>query len=276
MTDSPNYTIAAVDRALLVLEALADRPGQGVTALATTLGLTKTIVFRLLHTLEQRGFVVRDPDQATYSLGYRMAVLGDRAQHQDILLSAARPVMERLREETSENINLMTREGQRSLVLATLSGRHAIRIFAQAGRYGPLHAGGGSLVMLANAPHAVRNAIVSKPLKRYTPATITDGATLWGLIERIRAQGHHVSADDLDEGAFSIAAPIRNATGEVVAAISVAGAVARLDAARKAQYLSLVLEAADEISRKLGVGATLGDAAAPAGTASSMADDAAP
>lgn len=257
MPEENDYTIAAVDRALLTLEALAEQPRQGVTQLAKRLGLTKTIVFRLLCTLEARGFVVREGDQPVYSLGYRMGVLGERAGHQNLLLAAARPVMERLREETSENINLIVREGQQSLVVATLAGRHAIRIFALAGRYGPLHAGGGSMLMLAWAPHSVRNAVMSEPLTRYTDDTITDPAVLRDRLEQIRAQDFNISVNDLDEGAFSVAAPIRNAAGDVVASISVAGAIARFDEARQVQYLDLVRAAAQEISRKLGVGPVL-------------------
>ncbi|MFN3641396.1 MAG: IclR family transcriptional regulator [Gemmobacter sp.] len=254
MPEHNDYTIAAVDRALLVLESLAEHPRQGVTALARRLGLTKTIVFRLLSTLEARGFVVREGDQAVYSLGYRMGVLGERAGQQNMLLAAARPVMERLREETSENINLIVREGQQSLVLATLAGRHAIRIFALAGRHGPLHAGGGSLLMLAWAPHSVRNAVVSGPLQRYTVDTITDPAALWERLEAIRAQDFNIAVNDLDEGAFSIAAPIRDTVGNVIAAISVAGAIARLDDDRQRRYLDLVRAAARDITGKLGIG----------------------
>lgn len=249
-----NYQIAAVDRALLLLEAVAERPNQGVTDLARTLGLTKTIVFRLLHTLEERGFVVRAGPQPVYSLGHRVGVLGERAGKQNTLIVAARPVMESLREETSENINLTVREGRKSLVLATLAGRHAIRIFAQAGRYGPLHAGGGSLLLLAWAPQEVRDRLLDDPLEAFTPATITDRPVLRTLLADIRAKGHNISLNDLDDGAFSIAAPIRNADGDVVAAISVAGAVARLDDDRRTLYLTLVLQAAAEISGKLGIG----------------------
>ncbi|MFN3937684.1 MAG: IclR family transcriptional regulator [Gemmobacter sp.] len=254
MQDRKDYTIAAVDRALLVLEALAEQPRQGVTALARRLGLTKTIVFRLLATLEARGFVVREGESAVWSLGHRIGVLGERAGQQNMLLAAARPVMERLREETAENVNLIVREGQQSLVLATLAGRHAIRIFALAGRYGPLHAGGGSMVMLAHAPHSVRNAVVSGPLERFTADTITEPAALLSRIEAIRAQDWNIAVNDLDEGAFSVAAPIRDSHREVIAAISVAGAVVRLDDDRRARYLALVRDAAAEISAKLGIG----------------------
>lgn len=254
MPEHKDYTIAAVDRALLVLEALAEHPRQGVTALAKRLGLTKTIVFRLLSTLEARGFVVREGDQAQYSLGYRMGVLGERAGQQNMLVAAARPVMERLRDATSENINLIVREGHQSLVLATLAGRHAIRIFALAGRHGPLHAGGGSMLLLAWAPHSVRNAVISAPLDRFTPATITDPDALWQRLEQIRAQDYNVAVNDLDEGAFSVAAPIRDTLGTVIAALSVAGAVMRFDDDRRQRYLDLVRTAAAEISGKLGIG----------------------
>ncbi len=152
MSEPRDYTIAAVDRALSVLEALASQPRQGVTELSNRLGLTKTIVFRLLSTLEARGFVTRNDNKAIYSLGYRVGVLGEQAGLQSTLLAAARPVMERLRNDTTETINLILREGQRSLVLATLPGHHAMRIYANAGRYGPLHAGGGSMLLLAFAP----------------------------------------------------------------------------------------------------------------------------
>ncbi|MET0529515.1 MAG: helix-turn-helix domain-containing protein, partial [Microvirga sp.] len=164
-TDPKDYTIAAVHRALLVLEALAEKPGQGVTALSKSLGLTKSIVFRLLQTLEDRGFVYRDPELAVYSLGYRVGVLGERVGRDGSLLFAAPPVMDALRDRTSENVNLIVREGLRSLVLATRSGRHSIRLFAQAGRHGPLHAGGGSLCLLAYSEDSVVDAVLAGPLE---------------------------------------------------------------------------------------------------------------
>ncbi|MEM8825287.1 MAG: IclR family transcriptional regulator C-terminal domain-containing protein, partial [Pseudomonadota bacterium] len=91
------------------------------------------------------------------------------------------------------------------------------------------------------------------PLSAFTAATVTDPAALRTRLETIRADGFNISVDDLDEGAFSIAAPILNATGEVIAAISVAGAIARYDEIRRARYLATVRAAAEEISAKLGI-----------------------
>lgn len=253
MSEPRDYTIAAVDRALCVLEALAGQPRQGVTDLASRLGLTKTIVFRLLSTLEARGFVVREGDKAIYSLGYRMGVLGEQAGMQNTLLAAARPVMERLRDDTTETINLILREDRRSLVLATLEGHHAMRIYANAGRYGPLHAGGGSILLLAHAPKDIRETVLAEPLEPFTAATLIDPDDLRTRLDMIRADGFHIAINDLDEGAFSIAAPIRGASHDVIASVSVAGAMARYDEARRRRYLGLVEGAAAEISGKLGL-----------------------
>lgn len=253
-----DYRIAAVDRALLVLEALGDHPGQGVTALAKSLGLTKSIVFRLLQTLEDRGFVYRDPDLAVYSLGYRVGVLGERVGRDGSLLYAARPVMDALRDATSETVNLVVREGTRSLVLATRAGRHSIRLYAQAGRNGPLHAGGGSLCILAYSDESVVEAVLARPLEAYTPYTITDRDKLRQALARIRANGYNIALNDLDEGAFSVAAPVHGADGAVIAAISVAGAVVRFDEERRESYIQAAIDAANEISSKLSLHRTDG------------------
>lgn len=253
MTEEKDYTIAAVDRALAVLEALADRPDQGVTSLAKSLGMTKSLVFRLLYTLEERGFVSRDPERAEYALGYRLGVLGERLGKDGALLYAARPVMDALRERTSENVNLVVREGVKSYVLATRSGRHSIRLFAQAGRNGPLHAGGSSQVLLAFAEPSIIDTVLAQPLEAFTAHTVTDREKLRQVLDRIRANGYNIVVNDLDEGAFSVAAPIRGADGTVIASISVAGAVVRFDEERRGTYLKAALDAAAEISERLSI-----------------------
>ena len=155
MTTSRRYTIEAVDRALLMLEALAEHPEIGVTELAKQLGFTKTLTFRLLQTLEERGFVAKSDGQAQYALGYRLAYLGSCVDQWQSVVVAAAPIMDRLRDQTDENINLIARDGTRILFLATRESRQSMRLFAQAGRRGPLHAGGGSKLLLAYAPDEI-------------------------------------------------------------------------------------------------------------------------
>ena len=249
--DKKSYRIDAVARALRVLEALGDNPGIGATALAEKLGLTKSIVFRLLQTLEEAGYVHRDDERAIYVLGYRVALLGERVGREGALLQVARPVMDALRDDTGENVNLVVREGLATMIIATREGLHSIRLFAQTGKRGPLHAGGSSMVLLAYAEPAIRERILSAELERYSPHTITDPDRLREALTLIRTNGYNVALNDLDDGAFSVAAPIRNNAGEVVAGISVAGASVRLDEVRRAAYIERVQYAAEEISRRL-------------------------
>jgi len=249
-----SYKIEAVVRALNVLEALAETPDLGVTALAKEMGLTKSIVFRLLQTLEEAGYVQRDQDRAIYSLGYRVALLGERVGRDGALLHVAPPILDELRDETGENVNLVIREGGYALALATREGLHAIRIFAQTGRKGPLHAGGASMLLLAYAEPAIRDRVLSGTLESHTNHTITDPEQLRKILLRIRANGYNVALNDLDDGAFSIAAPVFNAAGEVVAGLSIAGASARLDEPQREAYIEAVQAAAQKISAKLTLG----------------------
>ncbi|MEM9221884.1 MAG: IclR family transcriptional regulator [Pseudomonadota bacterium] len=252
MTAHRDYKIAAIDRALSVLKFLGERPDTGVTEISTGLGLNKSQVFRILQTLEARGFVARDPDDANYALGFQMSALGARAGGQSSLVAVCAPVMDELRDSTAENVNLVVREGSRALVLASREGHYSMRLFAQAGRYGPLHAGGASMVLLAFAPKDLQKTVLSAPLASFTPATCTNAKTLKQRLAMIRANGYHISQDDFEEGAFSISAPIHSHAGEVIAAISVAGAKARLDKARTASHRAAVLEASSEICRRIG------------------------
>lgn len=247
-----SYTIASVDRSIDLLETLAEHPDVGVTHLADLMGSTKSHVFRLLHTLEQRGYVLKDPDTRTFRLGYRALFLGDHAREQASLPDTAGPIMDGLSEATGENVHLIVRERTRSVCIALRQSQAYLRLYAEVGRHGPLHAGGGSVLLLAYAPDEVRDAVLDGELTGYTRRTITDPARLREELARVRRQGYHVALEDLDEGAFSIAAPIRDHRGDVIAAISVAGPVARLDDATRERHLRLARTAADDVSRRLG------------------------
>ncbi|MEM9104652.1 MAG: helix-turn-helix domain-containing protein, partial [Pseudomonadota bacterium] len=167
MSGDKDYRIAAVDRALSVLEILSERGELGVTELAKELGMTKSLVFRILHTLEARGYVTKDATRSIYGLGYRAWHLGDEASKQRGLTQAAEPHMEALRDRFNENVNLVVRNGLNTLVVATRHSRHSMLLYAEPGRHGPLHAGGGSMVLLAYAPQEVRNETLSGTLTKY-------------------------------------------------------------------------------------------------------------
>ncbi len=246
------YTIGAVDAALRLLETLAEHPDAGITQLATLMGGTKSHVFRLLRTLEARGYVVRDERTGGYTLGYRMVLLGELAKSQTNLLTVAKPVMDELTSAVAENTHLVVREGTQSLTLAVSYGLHQVGLYARPGRLGPLHAGGSSKVLLAHAPPEVIDEVIHGPLEKFTDATITDPAQLRRLLTDIKNSGYHFSEDDLDVGAFSVAAPIWGPTGNVIAALSIAGPVFRLTPMIRETHTRAVREAAERLSVQLG------------------------
>jgi len=246
------YIISAVDRALQVLEIVAENRNIGLSELARLSGTTKTLAFRMATTLEARGFLMKDPGEKTYSLGYKPLYLSERVQQHSPLVGAANPVLDDLAERTRENISLHIRDGLGTVCVAIRQSPQPIRLYAELGRPGPLHVGGSPKLLLAFAPKEVQETVLSGKLEAFTSSTVVDPKRLAAILDRIRSEGYNTSHGDLDFGAFSVAAPIRDYAGRVVASVSVAGPQSRLTADLEDFYVRLLLEAAAEISMKLG------------------------
>lgn len=246
------YVVAALDRSMQLLEQLALNPDIGISEIAKRTGSTKTQAFRLLHTLELRGYVRKDPNTRTYALGYRLLYLAEHINRQTVLIRTAQPHMRELATFTGENVHLLVREGLYSVCIALEESEQPVRLYAAIGRLGPLHAGGGSTVLLAYAPNEVQDEILSGSLTAYTPNTLTDPEKLRGLLAHIRRQGYHLAKEDVDLGAYSVATPIRDHSAKVIAALSVAGPRSRLNARTQQQHTQGVVETASTISRELG------------------------
>jgi IclR family KDG regulon transcriptional repressor len=249
----PDYTIGVVEDTIHVLETVMNSKDRLTLAEITKKsGLVKNKVFRILSTLEKHRLVHRD-EAGAYGLGLRLLEFGQQVQNQMSLLAASRPVMDWLVEETAESIFLTVIEGTEVLVVDARESPRSIRLFGKVGRRAPLYAGGTPKVLLAFLPEEKRKALLdSIELKPITPYTVTDPIRLEALLCQIRQQGYVVTADDLDVGAHSIAAPIRDYQGQVMAAISIAGPSHRFTDACIESYVRLVLTGASQISRALG------------------------
>ena len=247
-----SYTVSAVDRALTLLEVLAERPHVGVTELAERTGNTKSLVFRLLYTLERRGYVRKDPATRTYSLGHRPLSLADRARAHSRLIAAARPYLDELAAATDESVLLTVREGTWGVTVAVRRSPQPLRLHAAIGLRRPLHAGGAPKVLLAFAPEEIQRSVLAGDLRRFTRHTITDPARLAERLAEIRRCPVVESQGELDEAACSVAAPVRDHGGEVVAALSVAGPASRLTEPVRKVYRFKVADAAERLSRDLG------------------------
>lgn len=246
-----DYSIAAVGRALDLLEALARVGPAPLATLADSAKCTRTAGFRLLRTLEARGFAIQDEARGIWRLGARWSVLGRAAQQQGALAATAMPFLSALGKTTGENVYLRMRDGMESETLAIFQTDPGLRIYSEVGQRRPLHAGPGRL-LLAHAPEAVQTQVLAQRLPRFTPATRTDSAWIAADLQRIRVRGYLVTADEVVAGVVSVAAPVRDASGQVVAVLFISAPSMRMRPPRPRALVAQVMDAAAKLSQMLG------------------------
>ena len=246
-----DYSIAAVDRTLDLLEALSVTGPASLAAIADAAKCTRTAGFRLLRTLQNRGFAIQDEARGVWRLGARWAALGQAAENQGALAATAMPVMNELAKTCGENVYLHVRDGQMGETVAIMQADPGLRVYTEVGKRRPLHAGPYRL-LLAHAPEAVQTQVLAQKLPRFTPATRTDPTWIAADLHRVRARGYLITADEIAPGAVSITVPVRDATGAVVAALCVTAASLRMRPPRPRALVPTVLEAALKLSRTLG------------------------
>jgi DNA-binding IclR family transcriptional regulator len=250
-TASADYTVAAVARALDVLCAFERPPHEfGPSELARQLGMTKNHVFRVLKTLEAHGFVRRAEDR--YCVGMRALQIGQLALKQIDLVRVGRPIVQTLHERTGETVHLAVLDNLEAVCVDRIESVHPVRLSAEVGRRFPMHAGACPKVLLAFLPEPDREVVLERGLPAFTRYTVTDRDELEHELEEIRRDGYAVADQDLDIGAAAVAAPIRDYTGQVVGAISVAGPLSRVKTTLRTELRRQVVAAADQISVGLG------------------------
>lgn len=249
----PTSPVQSVDRALTVLEILATRGPTGVTDVATELGVHKSTVSRLLAVLESRGFVEQLTDRGKYRLGYGVARLAGALTMQRDLGTESRSVCESLAGEVRETVNLaVLDDAGRDVNITEVRGPAALSSHNWVGQSTHPHATSSGKVMLAWAPDVDLPALLGEELPRFTDRTITGYAELEQELATVRARGWATTVEEYEPGLNALAAPVRDHRGQVVAALSVSGPSFRLTEATFPQVASRVLEAAAEISRRLG------------------------
>lgn len=250
------YTVAAVTRAINLVDAFMQPPHQfGVTELSKATGQSKNQTFRLLQTLADENVVVMDPNTKRYSLAYRVLEWGVMAHKGSPLAVAASPVLDRLVEEVGETIVLTARGSDLACICVDKreSGTHALQITARVGRRIPFHAGAGSKCIFAySSPEFIREYLeTASPLEAFTERTVTDPDELLEELRQIQRQGFSISDEDIDPGACSIAAPIIDHTGQVVAAVSIASPNTRFTEEDVEMRRRAVKDAAKDISQQM-------------------------
>lgn len=243
--------VQSVDRAVTILEALAHAGEAGVTDVAAELGVHKSTAFRLLGTLEQRGLVEQADDRGKYRIGIGLVRLASTTTARLDLVKQGRPACQKLAAETGETINIAILAENSALYLDQIAGSAALQPHNWVGRRIPLHATSNGKVLLAPLDRSEVDELLPD-LEAYTDRTITRRATLHRELAEVHERGYAVAVDELEEGLSAIAAPVYDAHGDLIAALSVSGTTYRLDADTLASTAGPLLDAAAEISEAMG------------------------
>jgi DNA-binding IclR family transcriptional regulator len=252
--EKANYVIQSVSHALDVLEQFcADADELGVTELSKRLKLHKNNVFRLLATLESRGYIEQNRATENYRLGVQCLYLGrSYVQHMG-LLRQARSIMEDLVKQCHETACVAVLRRGAVVPVDTVEANQTIRLASQLGARLPLHCTAVGKAHLAfESEDELRNSLPDA-LEPHTPKTITDRQALAQHLKSIAAAGYAVDTGEFVTDMRSVAAPIRDYTRHLVGSLAISGPAYRLPIERiDKEVVPLVVKASRELSSRLG------------------------
>lgn len=246
------YIVPALAQGLAILSMFTrQRTRLSAPEIAQECALSRTTVFRLLHTLVAAGYLRKESDERHYSPGPALLSSGFSYLASLDYVELAQPVLQKLRDDTGLSSHLAIRDGREVVYVARYAAKTTVRSSVTIGTRFPIHATIMGRMLLLDASDGELDALFpDKKLPRFseqTPATLDD---LKRMLAEDRARGYAASQSFFERGVSSVAAPVRDATGEIVGAINVTSVDAYVDpAAMNGWIKDRVLAAAREITR---------------------------
>lgn len=250
--DRPAAAVQSVDRALVVLEILAKAGQAGVTEIAAALDVHKSTVSRLIAVLESRGFVEQVSGRGKYRLGFAIARLARASSGHLDLGRLSQDICDGLTEDLGETTNVAILDESRIVNVVESIGPGEITLRTWVGQSCPAHTTSSGKVLLAGLDPADVRTRLTEPLASFTPNTI---GTVDGLLDdlaTVRERGWASVTEELEVGLNAVAAPVRDANSQVIAALSVSGPSYRLGEEKFSEVAKQTIAAAEAISRRLG------------------------
>ncbi|HTU02493.1 MAG TPA: IclR family transcriptional regulator [Candidatus Sulfotelmatobacter sp.] len=244
----------AVDRALSILEATAERAG-GLTnsEISRRLGMPKSSASYILRRLEQRGYLRRDAETGKYRPGLKILSLGREVLSGLDIRSAALPLLRQLVERTELTAHLAVLDHGEAVYVERVDAPGFIKMDTWVGRRMCVHSTGVGKALIATLSRSEIEALAHEhPLTRRTPNTITSLHRLLLELDRVRERGYAVDDEENNRGARCVAAPVSDGLGRVAAAVGLSGTAGQIDEAALPRLAALVTECARRVGRQLG------------------------
>jgi DNA-binding IclR family transcriptional regulator len=248
--------IQSLQRGLSILEMIA-RNGAGVTMaeVSRKIGLHPSTTFHLLRTLTVLGYLVQEETGREYRLGSKIFQLAASASTEVQFLRISAPLLTEMAQQTGETSHLAIFDNGEVIVINKIDGGGPVRLSDRVGYPRPAHATAIGKVLLAHLSEVEQKTCLAKhELRSCTPRTITALPVLEQELARVRDQGYAFDDEEFAQGIRCLAAPVRNFTGDVVAAIGISGPVWRVSLDRVAQLTEFVKAVGRRLSSELGYG----------------------
>jgi len=245
--------VQSVDRAITVLEILAREGQAGVTEVAAEIGVHKSTAFRLLAALEERDLVEQNSERGSYRLAFGILRLASAIPTRIDLTRQAQPVVDELAAKLDETVNLAVVQEHYAVNVQQARGSAAVTSWNWVGQLTPLHATSSGKVLLAHMPADRRLEILrTAGQPRLTEHTITDRDELLAQLDEVREGALGTAFEEMEIGLNAASVPVRDHTGSVVGALSVAGPAFRFGRAEIEAAEADLRDAGDTIGHRMG------------------------
>lgn len=246
--------LGTLDKGLHVLVVLSEARGAGLTLteLCAEVGLHRTTMFRILATLQARGFITRDEQSGRYQIGLRVLGLASGLLRRLDIRQIARPILQDVRQRTQELVYLTVLDKGEVVTVEAFDSDQVISLRADIGDRRPAYCSASGKAILAHLPTAEVDAILAAGMPALTQRTITSPVVMHHHLPEIRARGFAYDDEERMEGLRCVAAPIFGVDGNVLGATSIAVPLMRAPWPRLQELGQEIAVAAAAISRQLG------------------------
>jgi len=249
---SVSHPVQSVDRAVTILKMLAETEALTVSDVAEKLNVHVSTASRLVSGLRAHDLVERSESTGGLRLGMGVLRLAGAMVSRLDIAAFSQPVCDDLAAEIGETTNVAILDEDAAINVCQAQGPGTVSLQNWVGLRTPLHSTSSGKVLLAYLPALRRTELLNQELERFTSETHTAAESLENELSEIRARGWAKAIEELEEGLNAVAVPVRDHTGTVVAALSVAGPAYRMEEDRLAQVAEIVARSAEIISRQLG------------------------
>jgi len=248
--------IQALDRALKILDLFDEHEMElRITEISERLNLHKSTVHSLLKTLQHHGYIGQNPENGKYKLGMKLLERGNYVIQGLDVRKVAKKHLHDLSMRTGQTTHLVVLDGKHGVYIDKVEGPLAVVLYSRIGRRVSIHCSAVGKVLVANQkPAKIEEILASYPYERRAKNTITDRESYLKELELVRQRAYSIDNEENEEGVRSVAVPIRDHSGQVIAAISLSTLHLSVDDETFTGFIKMVQDTGQAISEQMGYG----------------------